>query len=195
LCVAPDGKITVKYPAGFDPVTRQFRRDDGGAGASPRKMARVGGWDASAAPRAGATAPAADSEAKRKRAERFGVAPPAQAAPPADGDEAEALRQYEIEYAAAAAEQARLRAAFAELRREHVAAGAPARGGGRGASGRGTGRGANGRGQGGGHQGRGSGIASRVSLPGAAPARTASAAGPVTVAAKLGMSLDDLRRR
>ena len=179
----------MKYPAGFDPATRTFRRDDGGAGASPRKMARVGGSEASAAPRGGGPAPAADSEAKRKRAERFGVAPPAQAAPPADGDEAEALRQYEIEYKAAAAEQARLRAAFAELRREHVAAGAPARGGGRGA-----GRGAGGRGQGG-RGGRGAGIASRVSLPGAAPARTASAAGPVTVAAKLGMSLDDLRRR
>ena len=99
------GRITVKYPAGYDPAARAFSR-----GAAP----------AAAAPSGAETA--AEAERRRKRQERFGGV--AVEAAPATWGEAlggEGKDDYEARYKQAHAEQARLRAEFAARKRANAA--------------------------------------------------------------------------
>lgn len=163
----PDGKISVKYPAGYDPATRSFSRD-GGAGAAVPSQAVKRTLPAGVA---SSEEGAAEAERRRKRAARFGsagaeggggAAAPAAAAAAAEGE------AYEATYARAQAEQARLRAQFATAKREaQEQAQMPAAPVG--------------------------GVLSRLALPGAAlPGATRA---PLATSAKLSLSLAELSSR
>lgn len=97
----PDGKISVSFPEGYDPVTRSF---------SSPPAATATSAAATSAPSAAAPAAGDSTEAEllRRRALRFApAAAPAPPAPaPAGGEDYASL------YAARAAEQAALREAF-----------------------------------------------------------------------------------
>jgi hypothetical protein len=155
------GKLNVSYPAGYDPSSRSFRA---GAASTPI-VARLG---AAATP----LAPAAADEVarKQKRAERFGSA---EAAPAAVAVAADGEADYAAVYAAAAKEQARLRAEFQARRlarvEEKAASPIPRGRGGRGGGSRGA---------------------------GARPAGANRSGGAgLSVAARLDISLDDLRAK
>jgi hypothetical protein len=104
------GRITVKYPSGYDPAVRSF----------------IKGAAASAAAAPGGAETAAEAERRRKRQERFGgVAAEAAAAPATCGGGVSGKDEddYEARYKQAHAEQARLRAEFAARKRANAEAG------------------------------------------------------------------------
>lgn len=98
------GRITVRYPAGYDPQSKSFVRG--------------------AAPAVAPAETAAEAERRRKRQERFGgsapEAAPATCGEAVGGDDDDG---YSARYAQAQAEQARLRAEFAARKRAHADAG------------------------------------------------------------------------
>jgi hypothetical protein len=102
------GRITVKYPSGYDPAVRSF----------------IKGAVASAAAAPGGAETAAEPERRRKRQERFGgVAAEAAPATCGGGVSGEDEDDYEARYKQAHAEQARLRAEFAARKRANAEAG------------------------------------------------------------------------
>ncbi len=171
----PDGKISVSYPQGYDPVTRTFNAStvNGDSGAASKPHVKRTLTPAASGPEA-----AAEAERRRKRAARFAGASEAggaEAAAPAGADTAEddgTLDGYARKYAAVQAEQARLRAEFAARKRAHAPEEAPpphkhARAGGKKHAAAAP-------------PGRAGGVLSRLAL---------------SASAKLDLSLDELRSR